>query len=146
GPVYLVGGQDFNMVYLDWPANDCNVYLVDTGDELVLIDCGCGESMSGIMANIEEMEFEPHDLSHVLLTHAHLPHSGAAEALRRNGLEVVAAGPAAEAVRAGGAGTSAYHYSRRYRRVGEVTEAAGADELTLGRCTFRAVPLPGHSA
>jgi len=79
GPVYLVGGQDFNMVYLDWPANDCNAYLVDTGDPLVMVDCGCGESLSGILGNIDEMGFDAADITHVFLTHAHMPHAGAAE-------------------------------------------------------------------
>ncbi len=146
GPVYLVGGQDFNMVYLDWPANDCNSYLMDTGDQLVLIDCGCGESVSSILRNIEDMEFEVADLSHVLLTHAHFPHAGGAEALRKNGVEVVAAPAALEPLTRGGPATAAYHYSHRFPHVeGQVTAMEDGEELELGRCTFRAVHLPGHS-
>jgi glyoxylase-like metal-dependent hydrolase (beta-lactamase superfamily II) len=146
GPVYLVGGQDFNMVYLDWPANDCNTYLVDTGDPLVLVDCGCGESLSGILTNIEEMEFDLQDVSHVLVTHAHLPHAGAAEALRKNGAEIVAGPETARALRAGDTATAAWYYSRRFPPVGEVTEIEHDEELELGGCSFRALHLPGHSA
>jgi glyoxylase-like metal-dependent hydrolase (beta-lactamase superfamily II) len=146
GPVYLVGGQDFNMVYLDWPANDCNTYLVNTGDPLVLVDCGCGESLPGILENLREMDLDPRDVSHVFLTHAHLPHAGAAEDLRKNGVEVVAGPATAAAVREGGLATAAYHYHRRFVRVGEVTEMAPGDEMTIGACRISAVPLPGHSA
>jgi glyoxylase-like metal-dependent hydrolase (beta-lactamase superfamily II) len=146
GPVYLVGGQDFNMVYLDWPANDCNTYLVDTGDPLCLIDCGCGESLSGILANIWQMDFDPKDISHVFLTHAHLPHSGAAEPLRLNGVKVLASPATAQAVKAGSLQTAAYHYHRRFLSVAEVTEMVDGERIVLGACEIRAVYLPGHSA
>jgi metallo-beta-lactamase class B len=146
GPVYLVGGQDFNMVYLDWPANDCNSYLLNTGDPLVLIDCGCGDSLPGILANLREMEMDPRDVSHVLLTHAHLPHAGAADDLQRNGVEVLAGPLAAQAIRAGSRGTAAYHYHRRFQPVQAVTEMNDGDSLTLGTCEIRLIALPGHSA
>lgn len=145
GPVFLVGGQDYNMTYLDWPANDCNTYLVDTGDPLVLIDCGCGESMAGILGNMKEMDFKPHEISHCLLTHAHLPHAGGAEALRRNKVEIVASAVTAEAVRTAAPATAAYHYGHEFLPVQKVTEIGDGDVLTLGGCQFRAVHLPGHS-
>jgi len=146
GPVYLVGGQDFNMVYLDWPANDCNAYLVDTGETLVMFDCGCGESLSGILGNIREMSFDLHDLSHVFLTHAHMPHCGGAEDLRRNQVEVVASALTAAAVRSGGLATAAYHYHRRFTPVEKVTEMADGEEVTIGACAIKAFQAPGHSA
>lgn len=146
GPVYLVGGQDYNMVYLDWPANDANVYLVDTGDMMVLVDCGCGESLSGIFRNIKEMEFDVADVSHLFLTHAHLPHAGAAEAARKNDIELVAAPAAAEALRTGGPGTVAYHYDRRFAPVQQVTEVGDGETIELATTEFRVLHLPGHSA
>lgn len=146
GPVHLVGGQDYNMVYLDWPANDCNTYLVNTGDPLILFDCGCGESLSGILENIREMEWDPRDITHVFLTHAHMPHAGAAEDLRRNDVEVMAGPAAAVAVRTGGLATVSYHYHRRFIPVEEVTEMAGGEEVELGACVVKALHLPGHSA
>lgn len=146
GPVFMVGGQDFNMVYLDWPANDCNSYLVDTGDQLVMVDCGCGESASAILRNIKDMEFNLADLSHVLLTHAHFPHAGGAEALRKNGVEVVAAPAAVKPLTQGGPATAAYHYAHRFPRVeGEVTAMEDSEEMELGRCRITALHLPGHS-
>ncbi len=146
GPVFLVGGQDFNMVYLDWSANDSNTYLIDTGDPLVLIDCGCGESLAGILSNIKEMGFDARDITHVFLTHAHMPHSGAAEDLRRNGVEVVACPATVQAVRGGGTATVAYHYHRRFTCVEDATEMNDGETITLGACEFRALALPGHSA
>jgi glyoxylase-like metal-dependent hydrolase (beta-lactamase superfamily II) len=146
GQVFLVGGQDFNMVYLDWPANDCNTYLLDTGETLVLFDCGCGESLPGILENLREMDFDPRDVSHAFLTHAHMPHAGAAADLERNDVEIVGGPAAAEALKAGGTATVAYQYHRRLKPVGEVTAMADGEELTIGKCTIRAVSAPGHSA
>ncbi len=146
GPVYLVGGQDFNMVYLDWPANDCNGYLVDTGETLVMFDCGCGESLSGMLGNLREMSFDPRDLSHVFLTHAHMPHAGATESLRKNGVKVMAGAATAEAIQAGGLATAAYHYHRRFEPVQEATELADGEETVIGACAIKAISMPGHSA
>ncbi|MHC4481084.1 MAG: MBL fold metallo-hydrolase [Planctomycetota bacterium] len=146
GPVFLLGGQDFNMVYLDWPANDSNTYLINTGDPLILIDCGCGESLPGILENLREMELDPRDVSHLFLTHAHMPHAGAAEDLRRNDVQVVAGPLTCEAVRQGGRPTVAYQYHRRFKPLKAVTEMRDGEQMTIGACEITAVHLPGHSA
>jgi metallo-beta-lactamase class B len=143
GQVFLVGGQDYNMVYLDWPANDCNAYVVETGETLVLIDCGCGESLPGILENLREMEFDPRDLSHVFLTHAHLPHAGAAADMERNGVEIWAGPGTAEAVKDGGLATASYQYQRRFKPCGEVSVME--EPLQIGAVRIAAIPMPGHS-
>lgn len=146
GLVYLVGGQDYNMVYLDWPANDCNTYLLDTGDSFLLFDCGCGESMPGILQNLKNMDFDPRDISHVFLTHAHMPHAGSAADLGKNGVEVVASPAAAETVRKGGPETVAYQYHRRFVCVDKVTEVEDGQTVTVATTEIRVLHLPGHSA
>ena len=146
GPVFLVGGQDFNRVYVDWPANDANVYAVDTGDTLVLIDCGCGDSLPGILENVEELDFRIDEISHLLLTHAHFPHAAAAEALQKMGVEVVASPPAARAVMDGGVATAAFWYGRRFTPCEtEITTIEDGDSLDVGVASLRAIALPGHS-
>jgi len=146
GPVYLIGGQDYNRVYVDWPANDANVYLVDTGDTFVMVDCGCGESLPGILENVSRMEFEVRDISHLLLTHAHFPHAAAAEAARRMGVEVLASQAAAEAVQAGDLRTAAYHYHRHFPPCEEVTAVEDGRRIEVGALGFEVLALPGHSA
>ena len=145
GPVFLVGGQDYHSTYLDWEANDCNSYLVDTGDGLVLVDCGCGESLETILANIEEMDMEVGELSHLLLTHAHLPHAGAAGALAKMGVEVCCTPAAAEAIREADWRTADYHYGKDFPPCEEATPVSDGDTIEEGRCTFTVVGLPGHS-
>jgi glyoxylase-like metal-dependent hydrolase (beta-lactamase superfamily II) len=92
------------------------------------------------------MELRPEEVSHVFLTHAHLPHAGAAEDLRKNGVEVVAGPETAAIVKEGGLGTAAYHYHRRFVKCREVTVMEPGESMELGIMEVTAVPLPGHSA
>ena len=68
-----------------------NVFLVESGgDSLVLVDSGFGGSVDAIAAEVEGIA-PGRTPTHLLLTHAHADHAGAARALReRYGLEVVA--------------------------------------------------------
>lgn len=145
GPVFLVGGQDYHSTYLDWEANDSNAYLVDTGEGLVLVDCGCGESLETILAHIEEMDMDVGELSHLLLTHAHLPHAGGAQALAKMGVEVCCTPGAAEAIQEGDWRTADYHYGRTFPPCPDATPVTGGDVIEEGRCSFTVVELPGHS-
>jgi glyoxylase-like metal-dependent hydrolase (beta-lactamase superfamily II) len=59
---------------------DCNVLLVDTGTEKVLIDTGSG-SLNGATAgklldNLKAADLKPSDITAVVLTHAHGDHIG----------------------------------------------------------------------
>jgi len=145
GPVHLIGGQDFNRVYLDWPANDANVYMVDTGDQLLMVDCGCGDSLEGILGNVSRMGFEVRDVTHLLLTHAHFPHAAAAEALMRMGVKVCASASAAEALAAGDLRTAAYHYHRDFPACPGVNVLADGECVEVCGTSLKAVELPGHS-
>lgn len=145
GPIHLIGGQDYQRVYVDWPANDANVYLVDTGDKFLLVDCGCGDSLSGILDNVRQMDFDVRDISHLLLTHAHFPHAAAAEALQKMGVQVCASAEAAEAMAAGDLRTAAYHYHRDFPACADVTVLDDGEELEVCNTFLKAVRLPGHS-
>jgi len=67
-----------------------NVFLVEAGDALALVDTGFASSADGIVAEIERVA-PGRRLTHVLLTHGHFDHTGAAGELReRLGALVVA--------------------------------------------------------
>ncbi|MBQ9153220.1 MAG: MBL fold metallo-hydrolase [Solobacterium sp.] len=64
GPhVWNVGGQD-----------DVCVYLLDTGEGLILIDTGYTESVFMVVHNIWKLGFNPEDIKKILLTHYHGDH------------------------------------------------------------------------
>ena len=74
--MYLVGGSDITV------ARDCCIYLLNLGDELVLIDAGAGASANSIIANIDSLGFKSVPLTTIVLTHCHIDHVGGAAALR----------------------------------------------------------------
>ena len=60
------------------------------GSEPALIDCGPTSSLDGLLAGLEGLDLELTDVRHLLLTHIHPDHAGAAGALVRQhlGLQV----------------------------------------------------------
>ena len=52
-------------------------YLVDTGGRKILVDCGLFQGLKDLrLRNWQPLPFDPADLSAVVLTHAHLDHTG----------------------------------------------------------------------
>ena len=125
--VYLVGSGTMGFDWTD-PA-DCNVYLLNGGSELALIDAGTGLSLPQIAENINADGLSPQRIRHILLTHLHADHAGGAAGLR----EMT------------GAAVAAHHEAR------DVLETAdeAAIDLTQARAhgfyppdyVFRACPL-----
>jgi hydroxyacylglutathione hydrolase len=76
--LYLAGSEQFAISHL----LDCNCYLLDSGKGLALIDTGLGLGVDDIAQNIIESGFKLSDVSHILITHAHLGHWGGAAKLR----------------------------------------------------------------
>ena len=55
---------------------NCNVYLVEDGDKLILIDTGLPRSDKKILKAIEELGRKPTDVSTIVITHFHIDHVG----------------------------------------------------------------------
>ena len=76
--IYLVGSEQFGLSH----PLDCNCYLIDGGEETVLIDTGTGLGVQDLCANMRSHGFQPESLSKIIITHAHLGHFGGAAELR----------------------------------------------------------------
>ena len=63
-------------------------YLIRNGAAVVLIESGPGSTLAGLKAGLAEEGLSPRDVTHLLLTHIHLDHAGAAGWLARQGAEV----------------------------------------------------------
>jgi glyoxylase-like metal-dependent hydrolase (beta-lactamase superfamily II) len=63
-------------------------YLFRSSDAVVLIESGPGSTLAGLEAGLAEENLSPRDVTHVLLTHIHLDHAGAAGWLARQGAEI----------------------------------------------------------
>jgi len=135
-----------------------NVYAIEAGGELALVDTGFRDSLVPILAELESIA-PGRRLHRILLTHAHRDHSGAAAALRsetgarvvagigdthldRSGFRVLASGPSRHRI----VSRLARALARRPVIVAgiEVDEALEGDgEVIPG---LRAVHVPGHTA
>jgi glyoxylase-like metal-dependent hydrolase (beta-lactamase superfamily II) len=56
---------------------DCNVYLMELPDALVLVDCGTSEGTRLISDNVASLGHTCSDVTHILLTHSHWDHTQA---------------------------------------------------------------------
>ena len=63
-------------------------YLIRDGDAVVLIESGPGSTRASLEAGLAQEGLSPRDVTHVLLTHIHLDHAGAAGWLANQGAEV----------------------------------------------------------
>src|SRR5690606_30686196 len=61
-------------------------HLLEVGDSRVLLDCGLFQGLKELrLRNREAPPFDPHSIDAVLLSHAHVDHSGALPLLVRSG-------------------------------------------------------------
>ena len=65
-------------------------YLLQAGDHRVLVDCGLFQGWKQLrLKNWAELPFPAHSLDAVLLTHAHIDHSGYLPVLGKRGFRFV---------------------------------------------------------
>jgi glyoxylase-like metal-dependent hydrolase (beta-lactamase superfamily II) len=63
-------------------------YLIRHADGAVLIESGPGSTISALEAGLAKEGLSPRDITHVLLTHIHLDHAGAAGWFSRQGAQI----------------------------------------------------------
>lgn len=140
GNIYMVGGSDLS------DPRDCLCYLICAAEAVVLVDCGAGPSAARIL-DLAGRTCQ-HQITHLLLTHAHIDHAGgAAEIKRRTGCQVLIHPDDAEVLRLGDGQRSAAHWYG-LRLEGVVADQMLADGWRLdlgGGQTLEVVHAPGHT-
>lgn len=69
-------------------AHAIAAYLIHQGDAVVLIESGPGSTLPALEAGLAKEGISTADVTHVLLTHIHLDHAGAAGWLAKQGAEI----------------------------------------------------------
>lgn len=147
--LYIVGGGDVGLSH----RFDCNVYLIDGGDQMALVDAGVGLDSDQIIRNIESEGKDPSKIAFVFITHAHADHAGGAAALSESlGCTVVAAKAEADIIDHGSDeeiglqrnNNSDYLRGYRFRHVAAV-EISEGECFRVGSIDVTAIMTPGHS-
>jgi len=80
----LGGGKLYRLPLEVFPNFWAYAYVVQKAEYCVLIDCGSGTEPShdNLMSGLHQAGYQSSDLSHILLTHAHIDHFGGLSRLR----------------------------------------------------------------
>ena len=140
--IYLVAGPNISH------AEDATAFVIEFGDELVMIDSGVGRSIDVILDNIAEAGLDPERISTLILTHCHIDHIGGAGEIReRTGCRIVVHELDADAIEIGDPNkTAAGWYGRKLLPIPVDYRLRGASEsLTFGGENLHCLHTPGHT-
>ena len=145
--LYQVSG-DLNGVTFDLQGalwNDGNSYILKTSGGLIMFDCGCGDTMDQIFANMRYWGLSPEDIRYCLLTHPHLDHAGGAHILKEKGVELIASQETAEAVATGDERCCGYLYHKEMIPVEVDRMVSDGTKLNLLGVEIKVGSYPGHT-
>ncbi len=131
-------------------------YLIRDGDAVVLVECGPGSCLAGLEAGLRTNGLSLPDVTHVLVTHIHLDHAGAAGRLSRYGAQVYVHPVGAphllnpEKLLASAAriyGDRMESLWGEFLPVGrdQLHVVEDAEEIRIGNLRFAALSTPGHA-
>lgn len=137
GNIYFTGGL---------PAS---VHIIDTGDGLILLDCGYQESLYLIINGMWRLGLDPANIKKILMTHGHIDHCGAAASLRQlTGCELYISEKDAPAVEGKTSTDLTYgvEFNMPFMHFEPDHLLCDGDTVTLGNTEIKAVATPGHTA
>ena len=131
-------------------------YMIQYETGIVLVESGPGSTQVQLKINLEELGFSLQDITHVLLTHIHLDHAGAAGWLAKHGAQIyVHERGAPHLLDPSSLLSSAARIYKDQMQVlwGEflsvpesnLTILKDNDEIQAGSYVFRAIDTPGHA-
>ncbi|MHA1974642.1 MAG: MBL fold metallo-hydrolase [Candidatus Hodarchaeales archaeon] len=141
--VDLIGGSGIS------DPNDCCVYLVNDGENAVLIDTGIGSKKSTqvIYSNIKKI-ISPDKIHYILVTHSHIDHVGGLKTFKEKipGAKIIAHSYAAKIIEKGDNIKSAAHwYQTKLHPVSIDITIEHDTEFNILREKFWVYHTPGHT-
>ena len=151
--IYIVGGGEYGIGISN--RLDCNVYLIDGGDDAVLIDSGVGQDTQKIIDNISSININKEKISKLILTHAHLDHSGGARDLKKIlGLEIFISKIEARYMEKGDEESIGLNIAKKsgiypgnfkLKPVKIDSALSGNEIIKVGKYNLKIINTPGHS-
>lgn len=145
--IFQVGG-DLNGITFDVQGamwNDGNSYIIKTGQGLIMVDCGCGDTMEQIFANMQYWGLSAQDIRYCILTHPHCDHAGGGHLLKQHDVRFIASAETANAVAAGDERCAGYLYHKTFHPFTVDRIVSDGEEFNVLGVSFKALYLPGHS-
>lgn len=128
--IYVVGRGVWGKLKPLTRLEDCNIFLIDGGTELALVDAGIGMNLLNyikLSANIAEAGYSIKRVTKVIITHNHMDHTDGVKGLRKHiRFEVIAA-----------KGSYYKFRANKYVKEGSV--------IKVGDLTFKVMQVPGHT-
>ncbi len=136
--------------------NTIAAYLVEAPQGPVLIETGPGSTLDNLKLRLAELDYRPEDIRHVLVTHIHLDHAGAAGWWAQQGARVyvhhVGAPHLISPQKLLSSATRIYG-DQMGKLWGEtvpapaehVTSVSDGDSLEINGLVFKALDTPGHA-
>jgi glyoxylase-like metal-dependent hydrolase (beta-lactamase superfamily II) len=145
--LYQVSGDLNGLTWdgLDAAYNDCNTYVLQCPQGLILFDCGCGDTLDQLFANMRYWDLDPARITHCLLTHPHHDHAGGGHLLKRQGVQMLAVAETAEAVACGDKRCCGFAYHKRFTPFAVDRVVADGETVEIHGVEIRVMHLPGHT-
>jgi glyoxylase-like metal-dependent hydrolase (beta-lactamase superfamily II) len=131
-------------------------YAIPHSSGVVLVECGPGSTLAGLEAALMEHGYGLGDVTHVLLTHIHLDHAGAAGRMAREGAHIYVHPVGAPHLREPDRllASAARIYGDRMDALwgeflpvpeGALTSPSDLEEVAIGELRFLPINTPGHA-
>lgn len=123
-----------------------SVFAIRHSEGLALIDCGEDQrAYDTIHENLRLWGLDHLKITHLLLTHCHRDHAGAARLFRDQGATVVAGAKDAEVVEAGGQDPLSYPFAEQFPACPVDIKITEDQKLPVGDLTINILTMPGHT-
>lgn len=125
-----------------------NIYLIDTGAGLVLVDPSLDAYQDEVLAEIEGLGFRQEQVKWVVLTHCHIDHAQSCQSWKERGAQIIAgAGDAPELAACSDVIAKDFTPLAQGRCTPCVADrqVRDGDILKLGRLELHAIGSPGHT-
>jgi len=151
GNVYLVGSGKIGLSH----PSDCNVYLIDGGNDFALIDTGVGIEVEKIFANIEEDGFNLINIKKIILTHIHADHAGGCKKMKeilkctifvpQDEINLLKRGTDEELGLTMAKESGIYSPDYTFNHCSADVAVSNKDNIQVGELQLKAINVPGHS-
>jgi glyoxylase-like metal-dependent hydrolase (beta-lactamase superfamily II) len=131
-------------------------YLIPYQDGIILIESGPGSTQMQLQKNLSALGYDLQEITHVLLTHIHLDHAGAAGWLSGHGAHIFVHERGTphllDPSRLIASATRIYQDQMNILwgdflpvPKGQLTSLTDGDKISIGSYNFRALDTPGHA-